>query len=90
MNKIRPGAYINFESEAALDMSLGSRGIATFAVDLDWGADDKLIEVSANDLLNGYSLAKIGLTSNDANALLFNLALQNCNILPFSPPFTLR
>lgn len=81
MNKIRPGAYINFESEAALDMSLGSRGIATFAVDLDWGADDKLIEVSANDLLNGYSLAKIGLTSNDANALLFNLALQNCNLV---------
>lgn len=81
MNKVRPGAYINFETDLSSKINLGSRGIATLATTLSWGAEDKLIELTAADLANGDSLSKIGLMSNDANALLFNLALQNCNTL---------
>lgn len=81
MNKVRPGAYINFETEAQAAASLGSRGIATLATSLSWGEEGKLIELTGNDMLNGNSLAKIGLMADSAEALIFNLALQNCILL---------
>ena len=81
MNKVRPGAYINFETQQQEALNLGTRGIATMLAELDWGAEDKLIELYATDLANGNSLAKVGLMSTDANALPFNLALQNCEML---------
>lgn len=80
-NKVRPGAYINFESEAPSQVSVGSRGIATLAMELDWGQEGKLIELNASELISGKSLAKIGLTANDENSLLPSLALQNAALL---------
>lgn len=81
MNKVRPGAYINFETNAQVDTTLGERGIATLACPLDWGEENKLIELTANDMNTGDCLAKIGLMPTDTGALLFNLALQNCSVL---------
>jgi hypothetical protein len=81
MNKKRPGAYINFETSATNRITIGSRGIATMVAPLSWGKQQDLIELTGEDLLNGNSLAKIGLVAEDADALLFNLALQNCNVL---------
>lgn len=81
MNKVRPGAYINFESQAQSSNEIGIRGIATLAVPLSWGEEGKLIELSGADMVNGASLAKIGLMANEKEALLFNLALQNCGLL---------
>lgn len=81
MNKVRPGAYINFETNTKLTTSLGERGIATLATELSWGEEGKLIELTANDMNTGDCLAKIGLMPTDAKALLFNLALQNCSVL---------
>lgn len=81
MNKVRPGAYINFESQSQLSANVGSRGIATIGSTLTWGEEGKLIELTIDDMINGTSLAKIGLMSDDADALLFNLALQNCKVL---------
>ena len=43
-NKVRPGAYINFETDNLATTEIGSRGIATMAMELDWGAEGKLIE----------------------------------------------
>lgn len=81
MNKIRPGAYINFEGESQVKIGISSRGIATLGTQLSWGEGNKLIELTGADLLNNNSLAKIGLSYNDEKALLFKLALQNCNKL---------
>lgn len=81
MNKVRPGAYINFESQSQLNANLGSRGIATIGSTLHWGEEGKLIELTVEDMINGNSLAKIGLMADDSEALLFNLALQNCKLL---------
>lgn len=81
MNKVRPGAYINFESEAQSKLILGERGIATMIFPLNWGGENKLIEITGADMLNGDSLAKIGLLATDSDALLINLALQNCTVL---------
>jgi len=80
-NKVRPGAYINFESESTGVTTTGERGIATLAMNLSWGDASKLIEVTMEELLNGKSLAKIGLISTDAAALLPRLALQNASVL---------
>lgn len=80
-NKIRPGAYINFESARPVSIEVGDRGIATLAMELDWGAEDKLIEVTLGDLIGGNALALIGLMASDEKALLANLALQNAAVL---------
>ena len=62
MDKIRPGAYINFEGEVDTSIRVGTRGIATMIMQLNWGEEGKLTEVTGTDLVDGTSLAKIGLT----------------------------
>lgn len=52
MNKIRPGAYINFETVPQNLMGLGTRGIATMPITASWGAKG-LYELTQEDMLNG-------------------------------------
>lgn len=76
-NKIRPGAYLNFKSVEAPTVKVGSRGIVTFATELDWGEEGKLIDVYSADVTSGDSLAKVGLTAFDKEIKLISLALSN-------------
>lgn len=76
-NKIRPGAYLNFKSVEAPTVKVGSRGIVTFATELDWGEEGKLIDVYSTDITSGDSLAKVGLTAFDKEIKLISLALSN-------------
>lgn len=76
-NKIRPGAYINFDSDTSSAIEVGVKGIVTLPMALDWGEEGKLIELTSNDLYNGNSLYKVGFVGTDAKANLLNLALQN-------------
>ena len=48
-NKVLPGAYFQFISKAAATGSLSDRGVVAMALDMDWGADDKIITLSARD-----------------------------------------
>lgn len=48
-NKELPGAYINFVSAAAATANLSNRGIVTMPLELDWGVEDKVFEVSSED-----------------------------------------
>lgn len=48
-DKKLPGAYINFVSRASASAALLSRGICTMPLELDWGADDKVFEVTNED-----------------------------------------
>lgn len=48
-NKELPGAYINFVSAASATATLSDRGIATMALDLDWGMDNDIFEVTNED-----------------------------------------
>ena len=86
MNKIRPGAYINFETTSNGQSTIGTRGIATMIFPLNWGPESSLIEVTGTDMVNGNSLAKIGLLAEDSDALLINLALQNCSAVKLYNP----
>ena len=48
-NKVLPGAYINFVSVKSANASLSDRGIATMPLELDWGVEGEIFEVSASD-----------------------------------------
>lgn len=50
-NKDLPGAYINFVSAAGANASLSERGIATMPLELDWGIDNAVFEVTAEDFM---------------------------------------
>ena len=49
MNKKLPGSYINFISASAANSTLSDRGIAAMAFTLDWGKDDEVFTVNADD-----------------------------------------
>ena len=48
-NKELPGAYINFVSKAAASSLFSERGIATMPLELDWGKEGEIFEVSSGD-----------------------------------------
>ena len=48
-NKVLPGAYINFISKAKAKAELSDRGFATIALELDWGTDNEVFEVTNAD-----------------------------------------
>lgn len=48
-NKELPGAYINFVSAASANSALADRGIATMPLELDWGVDGDVFEVTNGD-----------------------------------------
>ena len=77
-NKVRPGAYINFSSVPRPSTTVGDRGIATMALPLSWGAEGELIDVYSTDLLDGSSLASVGMTAFDAESKLLRLMLSGC------------
>jgi hypothetical protein len=48
-NKELPGAYINFVSAASASAALSDRGVATMPLELDWGIDNEVFEVTSGD-----------------------------------------
>lgn len=48
-NKELPGAYINFVSAASASAALSDRGIATMPLELDWGREGEIFEVTNED-----------------------------------------
>ena len=48
-NKILPGSYINFVSAANATATLSDRGIATLGLELDWGVEGEVFEVTSGD-----------------------------------------
>lgn len=48
-NKVLPGAYINFVSLASASATLSDRGIATMPLELDWGIEGAVFEVTNAD-----------------------------------------
>lgn len=48
-NKELPGAYINFVSKSAATATLSERGIATMPLEMDWGKEGEIFEVTNRD-----------------------------------------
>ena len=49
-NKVLPGAYINFISASKASATLSDRGYAAMALELDWGVENTIFEVTNGDL----------------------------------------
>lgn len=58
-NKELPGAYMNFVSKSTASAALSGRGIATMALELDWGREGEIFEVT-NDNFQKNSLEIFG------------------------------
>lgn len=62
-NKELPGAYINFVSASSANANLSDRGVATIPLELDWGVEGEIFEVTNGDFqknsaeIFGYSYA---------------------------------
>lgn len=63
-NKVVPGAYINFVSAAKASITLSDRGIVTMPLDLDWGKDSAVFEVTPEDVQKN-SLKVFGYSYSD-------------------------
>jgi len=48
-NKILPGSYINFISAKRATSSLSDRGIVAIPLELDWGIDEDVFQVTSDD-----------------------------------------
>lgn len=48
-NKKLPGSYINFASAQNASSSIGERGIAAMAIEMDWGKDGEITEVTSQN-----------------------------------------
>lgn len=48
-NKVLPGSYINFVSAARASATLSDRGTATMPLELDWGVEGEIFEVTSED-----------------------------------------
>ena len=48
-NKKLPGTYINFVSAQRASSLMGERGVAAMAIEMDWGKEEQIIEVTAEE-----------------------------------------
>lgn len=78
-NKVRAGAYLNFVSVPKAVGTLGSRGVVAVGLPMSWGPINEIIRLTGDELLNGASLPKIGVTAMDTEeSLPFRVALSGC------------
>lgn len=76
-NKVRPGVYINFVSEAAAIGTIGERGIATMALSLPWGDPHKVLTIEAGE----DTQKKLGYDVSASQLLLVKEALKHAKTL---------
>lgn len=58
-NKVLPGSYLNFISAGKATAALSDRGIVAIGMELDWGTDGKIIQITTEDILK-HSLKLLG------------------------------
>jgi hypothetical protein len=72
-NKVLPGAYFNFLTNAPLSITLGDRGIVVLLQEVSVGAAGEMYEITPTDI----SEYPVGVT--DADKLLINEILKNAS-----------
>ncbi|MEI7027902.1 phage tail sheath family protein [Paenibacillus sp. y28] len=76
-NKVRPGVYINFVSEAKAVGSVSDRGIVSLALPLSWGPAKQVITAEAG----ADTTSLLGYSVTDARLLLVREALKRAKTL---------
>lgn len=75
-NKIRPGAYINIKA-LAKESNNSVLGIVAIPLILNWGEENKIIEINNIDFMEDKCLKSIGLTSNEEDSQAIREAFKN-------------
>lgn len=76
-NKVRPGVYVNFNSEPQAVGTLGERGIVTMALPLSWGGLKTVLTLQAGE----DTTKKLGYAITDVQMLLIREALKRAKTL---------
>lgn len=79
-NKVLPGAYINIVSAARATATLSDRGFLTMPLELDWGVDDEVFEVTSGDLQKN-SLSMFGYNYTDEKLKGLRDVFANAKVL---------
>lgn len=74
-DKVRPGAYVNVQSQALNAMATNETGVVAMPLELSWGPENELIEVTSN--LDIFRL--LGATFLDPELSPIGLALNRSN-----------
>lgn len=80
-SRIRPGVTLDFESIASKGISVGTQGIATMAMQVNWGEDGKLVELTKEDIFSGKFTEMFG----DTDILQLELMFIGCSKVLFYP-----
>lgn len=80
-SRIRPGVTLDFESIASKGISVGTQGIATMAMQVNWGEDGKLVELTKEDIFSGKFSEMFG----DTDILQLELMFIGCSKVLFYP-----
>ena len=81
-NKILPGAYINFVNAARAASILSNRGIGAIPLELDWGPDKEVFDVSV-DKLYDKSVMFFGYSYKDDNLKGIRDIFKNASLCYF-------
>lgn len=76
-NKVRPGVYINFRSEAQSIGALGERGVVTIPLELSWGPSKQVVVIEAGQNV----MNVLGYDITSPQLLLVREALKRANTL---------
>lgn len=77
LNKVIPGAYINFTTTETLSITAGERGIGTMPLSLNWGPEKTFFLVDADTDFQ----AVLGYDISDAELILIKEALKRARYL---------
>ncbi|SFF23117.1 Phage tail sheath protein [Paenibacillus algorifonticola] len=77
-NKVRPGVYINFKSQAQALGTLGERGVAAFPAPLPWGDPENVIVLEAAEYADK-ALELIGFRAEDARIRHITAAMSHAS-----------
>ncbi|SCY93270.1 phage tail sheath family protein [Alkaliphilus peptidifermentans] len=76
-NKVRPGVYVNFESEGRAMGTIGDRGIVTIPMALSWGPANEVITIEAGENTS----IKLGYPMTSPKLILIREALKRAKTL---------
>ena len=79
-NKVLPGAYINFVTASNASTELSQRGICAIGLELNWGDDTGLIELTNGEFVKN-SKTLFGYDSDDASLIGLREIFKNARLV---------
>lgn len=88
-NKILPGTYINFASKVRAEADISERGYATMALPFNWGPENTIFPVTAEDFQERVCRFS-AMTTRQTNWPDFAICLLTRKLFIFTACLTMR